>query len=72
MRALSYAVGHIFTAEGLVVPMQAEKGLFDTEVLEEKPTVPSVLGSNQVGSLQNLNGPQGDILTVSDGCGNDA
>ena len=72
MRALSYAVGDIFTAEGLVVAMEAEEGLFDTEVLEEKPTVAGVLGGNQIGSLQNLNGPQGDILTVSDGCGNDA
>jgi hypothetical protein len=72
MRALSYAVRHIFTAEGLVVPMQAEEGLLDTEVLEEKPAVAGVLGSNQVGSLQNLNSPQGDILTVSDGCGNNA
>ena len=72
MGALSYAVGHIFTAEGLIVPMQAEEGLFDTEVLEEKPTMAGVLCGNQVGSLQNLNGPQGDILTVSDWCGNDA
>jgi hypothetical protein len=31
--------------------MQAKEGLFDTEVLEEKPTVAGVLGGNQVGGL---------------------
>jgi hypothetical protein len=31
--------------------MEAEEGLLDTEVLEEKPTVAGVLGGNQVGCL---------------------
>jgi hypothetical protein len=52
--------------------MQAEEWLLDAEILKEKPTVSGILSGNQVGRLQNLDGPQGDILSVSDGCGNDA
>ena len=72
MRALSYAVGDIFAAEGFVVSVQAQEGLFDAEVLEEKPAVPRVFGGDQVGGFQDFNGPQCDVLAVSDGCGNNA
>jgi hypothetical protein len=52
--------------------MQTEEGLLDTKVLEEESTVAGILGRDQVGRLQNLNGPQGNVLTISNGCGNDA
>jgi hypothetical protein len=54
------------------VPVQAEEGFLDAEVLEEEPTVPGILGRDQVGRLQNLNSPQCDVLTISYGSGNDA
>lgn len=72
MRALSNAIGDIFAAEGFVVSVQAEEGLLDAEVLEEKSAVPRVFGGDQVGGFQDFNGAQCDVLTISDGCGNDA
>jgi hypothetical protein len=54
------------------VPVQAQEGLLDAQILKEKPAVSGVLSRDQVGGLQNLDSPQSDILSVSDGCGNDA
>lgn len=52
--------------------VKAEERLPDAEMLKEKSAVAGILGRDQVGSLQNFNGPQCDVLSVSNGCGNDA
>jgi hypothetical protein len=52
--------------------VQAQEGLLDAEVLEEKPAVPRVFGGDQVSGFQDFNGTQCDVLAVSDGCGNNA
>jgi hypothetical protein len=52
--------------------VQAEERLFDAEMLKEEPAVSSVLGGNQVSRLEDFNRPQSNVLTISDGCGNDA
>jgi hypothetical protein len=52
------------------VIVKAEERLLDAEMLEENSAVAGILGRDQVGSLQNFNGPQCDVLSVSDGCWN--
>ena len=66
------AVCNILGAEGFVVSVQAEEWLFNAKMLEEKSAVPRILGSDEVGGLEDLDGTQGDILPIADGGGNDA
>ena len=54
------------------MPVQADKGLFDAEMLEEKSAVAGVLGCDQISGLQRLDGAERDILAVADGGWNDA
>lgn len=62
----------VLGAEGFVVSVQAKEWLFDAEMLEEKSAVPRILGSDEVGGLEDLDGTQGDVLPIADGGGNDA
>jgi hypothetical protein len=41
-------------------------------MLEEKSAVPRILGSDEVGGLEDLDGTQGDILPIANGGGNNA
>jgi hypothetical protein len=72
MASACNAVCDILAAEGFVVSMQAEEGFLYAEMLQKKPAVPRVLGGDEVGGFENLDGAKGDILPIADGCGNDA
>lgn len=72
MGSASYPICDILAPEGFVVSVQAEEGLLYAEMLKKKPAVPCVLGGDEVGGFENLDGAKGDILPIADGCGNDA
>ena len=51
--------------------MQADKRLFDTQMVKEHAAVPGILGGNKIGFPEGFNGPQRDILAISDRGGDD-
>ena len=72
MASACNAICDILAAEGFIVSVQAEEGFLYAEMLQKKPTVSRVLGGDEVGGPENLDGAKGDILPIADGRGNDA